>query len=101
MQQTEVLTKDVQLAASTPEPSAQDVALSIVVPVMNEQQSVRPLYEKLSAQLDELGQHYEVIFVDDGSTDNTFKELKALHDEHPGSVRVTRFRRNFGKTPAL
>src|SRR5438132_5975342 len=80
---------------------SQDIAISVVVPVMNEEQNVRRLYEKLSAQLNALGQNYEVIFVDDGSTDKTFAELKTLHDDHPGIVRVVRFRRNFGKTPAL
>lgn len=80
---------------------SQDIAISVVVPVMNEEQNVRPLYEKLSAQLNALGQHYEIIFVDDGSTDKTFLALKALHADYPGIVRVIRFRRNFGKTPAL
>src|SRR5947209_12022847 len=80
---------------------SQDIAISVVVPVMNEEQNVRPLYEKLSAQLNALGQNYEVIFVDDGSTDKTFAELKTLHDDHPSRVRVVRFCRNFGKTPAL
>src|SRR5579864_420325 len=80
---------------------SQDIAISVVVPVMNEEQNVRPLYEKLSAQLNALGQNYEVIFVDDGSTDKTFAELKTLHANNPGIVRVIRFRRNFGKTPAL
>jgi len=68
---------------------------------MNEEQNVRLLYEKLSVQLNALGQNYEVIFVDDGSTDKTFAELKTLHIDNPGIVRVIRFRRNFGKTPAL
>jgi glycosyltransferase involved in cell wall biosynthesis len=81
--------------------SLQKVALSIVIPVMNEEQNVRPLFQKLSDQLNSLGQIYEVIFVDDGSTDNTFKELKTLHEEYPGTIQVIRFRRNFGKTPAL
>lgn len=80
---------------------SQDIAISVVVPVMNEEQNVRPLYEKLSAQLSALGQHYEIIFVDDGSTDKTFLALKALHADYAGIVRVIRFRRNFGKTPAL
>ncbi len=80
---------------------SQDIAISVVVPVMNEEQNVRPLYEKLSAQLNALGQHYEIIFVDDGSTDKTFLALKALHADYAGTVRVIRFRRNFGKTPAL
>src|SRR6266446_6458033 len=80
---------------------SQDIAISVVVPVMNEEQNVRLLYEQLSVQLNALGQNYEVIFVDDGSTDKTFAELKTLHIDNPGIVRVIRFRRNFGKTPAL
>ncbi|HEX9070028.1 MAG TPA: glycosyltransferase family 2 protein [Ktedonobacterales bacterium] len=76
------------------------VALSIVVPTYNEEQSVRPLYEQLITALSAIGKSYEIIFVDDGSSDSTFAALSALHDtdEH---VRVIRFRRNFGKTPAL
>jgi glycosyltransferase involved in cell wall biosynthesis len=101
MQQTEVPTILVEPASKELESSEQEVALSIVVPMMNEEQSVRPVFEKLSAQLNSSGQRYEVIFVDDGSTDNTFKELKTLHAEYPGLVRVIRFRKNFGKTPAL
>lgn len=102
MQQTDIA-PDITLAPETLEttPTPKAVAISIVVPVMNEQESVAILFEKLSARLDSLGQTYEVIFVDDGSTDNTFKELAKLHDENPGIVRVIRFRRNFGKTPAL
>src|SRR5438552_14689563 len=102
MPQTEEMTSalaetEVSLEAS----SSQKVSVSIVVPVMNEEQSVRPLFQKLLDQLNLLDQNYEVIFVDDGSTDNTFRELKTLHEEYPGTVRVIRFRRNFGKTPAL
>lgn len=84
-----------------PETASQEVAISVVVPVMNEEKNIGPLYEKLSAQLDALKQHYEVIFVDDGSTDKTFAELKKLHEAYPGIVHVIRFRKNFGKTPAL
>jgi glycosyltransferase involved in cell wall biosynthesis len=91
----------VQSEATQAEEQSQQVAFSIVIPVMNEDQNVRPLYEKLRTQLDKLGKSYEVIFVDDGSTDATFAELKQLHGEFPGVVRVIRFRRNFGKTPAL
>ncbi|MDQ2714374.1 MAG: glycosyltransferase family 2 protein [Chloroflexota bacterium] len=101
MQQVEMSSVAVDPETLHLEPSQQGIAISVVVPVMNEQQSVQPLYEKLSAQLDKLGKRYEVIFVDDGSTDSTFLTVKALHDEHPDVVRVIRFRRNFGKTPAL
>ena len=101
MQQTQVPTTVIEPDSLLPELPAQKVALSFVIPVMNEERNVALLYEKLSQKLDELGQSYEIIFVDDGSTDGTFAEIKKLHDEHPGKVRVIRFRRNFGKTPAL
>ncbi len=76
------------------------VAISVVVPVYNEAESVRPLYDALTAQLDSLNETYELIFVDDGSRDGSFEQLKALH-ELDERVRVIQFRRNFGKTPAL
>jgi glycosyltransferase involved in cell wall biosynthesis len=102
MPQTEEMTSALaETEVSLEVSSSQKVTLSIVIPVMNEEQSVRPLFQKLSDQLNLLDQNYEVIFVDDGSTDNTFRELKTLHEEYPGTVRVIRFRRNFGKTPAL
>lgn len=84
-----------------PDATLRKVDISIVVPAMNEEQSVRLLYQALSEQLKELGKSYEVIFIDDGSTDDTFAALSQLHAENPGVVRVIRFRRNFSKTPAL
>jgi glycosyltransferase involved in cell wall biosynthesis len=76
------------------------VALSIVVPVFSEEESLRPLYDALTTQLRQLGQSYEIIFVDDGSRDGSFTVIKALHECDP-HVKAIRFRRNFGKTPAL
>ena len=101
MQQIQIPNRMLEPQTSMPTTPKAEVVISIVVPVMNEQQNVRLLYERLSAQLDLTGDAYEVIFVDDGSTDNTFKELELLHNEHAGVVRVIRFRRNFSKTPAL
>ncbi len=101
MQQIEVPIRATESGPLTLTPASQELALSVVVPVMNEQQNIGPLYEKLATQLDQTGNSYEIIFVDDGSTDSTFNELKRLHTEHPKTVRVIRFRRNFGKTPAL
>lgn len=101
MQQTEIPQHVLAPEILTPVSSSQEVTLSIVVPVLNEQESMRQLYETLATQLDLLGKRYEVIFVDDGSTDGTFSELKKLYDEHRGIVRIIRFRKNFGKTPAL
>ncbi|HZS79532.1 MAG TPA: glycosyltransferase family 2 protein [Ktedonobacteraceae bacterium] len=102
MPQVDELSSTAVEQALAPDAAAEvKVALSFVIPVMNEELNVRPLFEKLSAQLTKLGQTYEIIFVDDGSTDGTFAELKKLYDENRGIVRVIRFRRNFGKTPAL
>lgn len=77
-----------------------DLGISVVVPVYNEEQSLRPLYDGLTAALERVGQSYEIVFVDDGSRDGSFAELKALHEQDQ-RVCVIRFRRNFGKTPAL
>jgi glycosyltransferase involved in cell wall biosynthesis len=87
------------------EPSAADqheerIAYSIVVPAYDEEQSLPVLYEALTTQLQALGQPYELIFVDDGSRDGSFRVLQDLHQRDP-RVKVIRFRRNFGKTPAL
>ena len=101
MQQTEIARTIIAPETPLAEQESQTLAISFVIPVMNEEQNIVPLYEKLSTQLEQLGHSYEIIFVDDGSTDKTFAEIKKLHDEHPGLVRVIRFRRNFGKTPAL
>src|SRR5258708_4221955 len=102
MQQTKILPDlTIESEALTHAVSAQTIAISVVIPVMNEEQSIEPLYEKLSTRLETRDKNFEVIFVDDGSTDGTFAELKKLHAENPGVVRVIRFRKNFGKTPAL
>lgn len=81
--------------------SSKETRLSFVVPVMNEEHNVRPLYERLAAKMQQLGMRYEVIFIDDGSTDQTFPELQRLCQEYPDKIEVIRFRKNFGKTPAL
>jgi glycosyltransferase involved in cell wall biosynthesis len=74
--------------------------LSVVVPVRNEERSVALLYDELAAALDPLGEAWEAVFVDDGSTDGSFAALTRLHVAAP-NVRVVRLRRNFGKAAAL
>src|SRR6266540_4361811 len=74
--------------------------LSIVVPVFNEAGTVGELYRRTVAALDEGPRSYELIFVDDGSRDETFAELERLHDADP-RVRAVRFKRNFGQHPAM
>jgi len=74
--------------------------LSVVVPVYNEERSVELLYDEVGSALDPLGRAWEIVFVDDGSTDGSFGALTRLHARAP-SVRVVRLRRNFGKAAAL
>ena len=74
--------------------------ISVVVPVHDEERSVALLHDELAAALDPLGRPWEVVFVDDGSTDGTFAALTRLHAAHD-DVRVVRLRRNFGKAAAL
>ena len=74
--------------------------ISVVIPAYNEQRNVSMLYNSLKQVLDKTKKSYEIIFVDDGSTDNTFKELEGLH-KRDGKVRVIKFQRNFGKADAL
>ena len=74
--------------------------LSVVVPLYNEERSVALLFDELESSLEPLGQPWEAIFVDDGSTDGTFAALTRLHAAH-ANLRVVRLRRNFGKAAAL
>lgn len=74
--------------------------LSIVIPAYNEQDNVVLLYQELSQVLQGGDKEYEVIFVDDGSTDQTFLQLKSLH-EKDNRLKVIKFKRNFGKSAAL
>jgi glycosyltransferase involved in cell wall biosynthesis len=73
---------------------------SIVVPVFNEEESLKPFYEELKRSLRELKDGHEIVFVDDGSTDTSLQLLQELEKEDR-SVRVYSFRRNLGKADAL
>src|SRR5437667_1533565 len=74
--------------------------LSIVIPVHNEEPSLLPLYDRLTAVLESLQKPYEILFVDDASTDRSF-ELLANLVETDERLKVIRLRRNFGQTAAL
>src|ERR1700757_1708103 len=73
---------------------------SFVVPFFNEQENIPTLYMKLTEVMDAIGEPYEMVFVDDGSKDNTYKVLSEIY-EHDRRVNVVRLRRNFGQTAAL
>ena len=75
--------------------------LSIVVPCYNEQETVNIFYRETTKVVDAMNMDYEIIFVNDGSRDNTLEELVKLHDAHPGTVKVIDFSRNFGKEGGL
>jgi glycosyltransferase involved in cell wall biosynthesis len=74
--------------------------LSIVIPIHNEEHSILPLYDRLTSVLELLQRPYEILFVDDASTDRSF-ELLANLVETDGHLKVIRLRRNFGQTAAL
>lgn len=74
--------------------------LSVVIPIFNEERNIGPLYSRLKETLDGIGVDYEIVVVDDGSTDKGFEILRGLQANDP-RLRVVRFRRNFGQTAAF
>ena len=82
----------------TPETMSPDI--SVVIPVRNEAPNVAALYEELTATLETFGRRYEIIVVDDGSTDETFDLLAGIQ-ARDARLRIIRFRRNFGQTAAF
>jgi glycosyltransferase involved in cell wall biosynthesis len=74
--------------------------ISIVIPVRNEAPNVVELYNELTTTMESFGRRYEILIVDDGSTDETFELLARLQAED-SRLRVVRFRRNFGQTAAF
>ena len=74
--------------------------ISVVIPVYNEAENLADLHRELTASLASVGQSYEIVVVDDGSTDSSFERLRAIEAADP-RVRVLRLRRNFGQTAAF
>jgi len=74
--------------------------ISVVVPALNEEGSLEELYQEIAAALEQRDEPFEVVFVDDGSTDGSMSLLSRLHDQLPNVV-VVHLRRNFGKAAAL
>jgi len=80
--------------------SVEPAIYSIVIPFYNEQENVSSLYVKITEVMDQVGDPYEMVFVDDGSTDDTYKVLQDIY-ENDRRVNLVRLRRNFGQTAAL
>jgi undecaprenyl-phosphate 4-deoxy-4-formamido-L-arabinose transferase len=95
MVETDVLGTRRPAGEETPPPD-----VSLVVTLFNEVDSLGELYRRIVATLDSGPRTYELIFVDDGSTDGTFAALERLHADDP-RVRAVRFKRNFGQHPAM
>ncbi|THB77674.1 MAG: glycosyltransferase [Desulfobulbaceae bacterium] len=74
--------------------------LSIVIPAYNEEDNIQLLYDELTAVLSTNGFDYEILFIDDGSSDSTLQILKGLQENDPSLVVIS-FRRNFGQTAAM
>ena len=82
------------------EASAARVDLSVVIPIFNEAETLSNLHQRLSKTLKEMGRSYEVIYVDDGSTDGSEALLKKLHQTDL-TVKVLRFNSNYGQHAAV
>ncbi len=88
------------LALSTETPDHPEVELSIIVPLYDEQDNVRPLYEKLTNTTAQLGRSYELILINDGSNDSTGQLIQEIAEEDDRVIAIN-FPRNYGQTAAL
>jgi undecaprenyl-phosphate 4-deoxy-4-formamido-L-arabinose transferase len=95
MAETELFAAGSKLAEDAGTP-----AISVVVTLYDEEETVDELYRRAIAVLEELGRPFELIFVDDGSSDGTWTVVERVHDRDD-RVRAVRFKRNFGQHPAM
>jgi undecaprenyl-phosphate 4-deoxy-4-formamido-L-arabinose transferase len=75
--------------------------ISVVIPVYNEEENLAELSERLLSTLSAAGRPFEIIFVDDGSSDRSWEILSEFHQRHPDHIRVIQFVRNFGQHQAI
>ncbi len=74
--------------------------ISIIIPLINEEKALTELYEKINAVLKDFKKSYEIIFIDDGSTDRSYQVLESLYQKDR-RIRVYQFRKNYGKSAGL
>jgi glycosyltransferase involved in cell wall biosynthesis len=75
--------------------------ISVIIPLFNEEESLPELFAWISRVMKDNGYTYEVIFVNDGSTDHSWEVINRLNKENPNTAKGIKFRRNYGKSPAL
>ncbi len=75
--------------------------ISLVIPVYNEEESLPLLFDAIHIALDSLPRTWEILFIDDGSSDKSLSVLRTLAEKDPEHIRVVAFRRNFGQTAAM
>ncbi len=76
--------------------------ISIIIPVFNEQDNIRPLFQRITSVMSDIKiKSFEVVFIDDGSTDKSWEQLTDLYDENPYHTKLIKLRKNFGKSAAL
>lgn len=78
----------------------QNNLISIIIPAYNEEGSIPHIIESLELVMGNIGRDYEIVFIDDGSSDNTFNKLKVHQCKNP-RIKIIKFRRNFGQSAAL
>jgi len=81
-------------------PMVESIELSVIIPVYNEAENIRPLVERLGLALRDVAGQIEILFVDDGSTDRTLALLKEAR-EKDARIRIAHFRHNLGQTAAM
>ncbi|MDH5693090.1 MAG: glycosyltransferase family 2 protein [Gammaproteobacteria bacterium] len=85
---------------NTENSQTQEIALSVCIPLYNEEESIYHLHKALKDALEPLNINYEIIFVDDGSKDRTFEIAEQLTEQDP-NLKAIKFRKNYGQTPAM
>ena len=75
--------------------------ISVVIPLYNEAESLPELYAWIERVMKEHGFTFEVIFINDGSTDNSWEIIESLKQQNPDNIKAVKFRRNYGKSPGL
>src|SRR6478609_5776326 len=96
------MTRTIEPGSETDQPAIhlQRPAISVIVPIYNERESIAPLCEGLFGVLDGIGRRFEVICINDGSTDGSIEALQQIAKQR-NELRVANFRRNYGQTAAI